>query len=406
MVTGRMVTPVINYSTEFRAYEDDAWYTVCVLFHGDTLTVKFLGFPPENDVVFPFSYFQNSKDLEAFKRRFRPLSKQLQDEECGLLTPGTRVCACHFFNNEDIRFYDAVVDGVQESEHSWKTGEEECLCTFILFWLHGPNARKLTATSIENICVVQPRWELDPVVASFLDNCSSFLMPKEASGFGMVQYCNNRSNSARQITYFGRTIKETQCARRSVVNACLPEVSCLKRRMEDRDLGGPKNVCMILITNMDKELCPSTVTEFLRRHTSLSVLVFIFPNLSMEVYNRGAIMVHSEKELQELCGFLNNPNCIITSSTGRPLVILEKLVGLENIKASIGALVHISENILQEKQRRWMNNLKVVHLGSKEFKIASIMRDLFWAFSEHQERLQKRLALEERRIFAANEQLA
>ncbi|KAG2391685.1 uncharacterized protein HKW66_Vig0125540 [Vigna angularis] len=176
--------------------------------------------------------------------------------------------------------------------------------------------------------------------------------------------------------------------------------------MEDRDLGGPKNVCMILITNMDKELCPSTVTEFLRRHTSLSVLVFIFPNLSMEVYNRGAIMVHSEKELQELCGFLNNPNCIIISSTGRPLVILEKLVGLENIKASIGALVHISENILQEKQRRWMNNLKVVHSGSKEFKIASIMRDLFWAFSEHQERLKKRLALEERRIFAANEQLA
>ncbi|XP_022637849.1 uncharacterized protein LOC106764735 isoform X2 [Vigna radiata var. radiata] len=317
MVQRRVVNPIMNYSTEFRAYEDDAWYTVSLLFHGNTLTVKFLGFPIENDVVFHSSYFQNLKDLEAFKRRFRPLSNQLQDEECGLLTPGTRVCACHFFNNEDIRFYDAVVDGVQESEHSWKTGEEECLCTFILFWLHGPNARKLTATSIENICVVQPRWELDPVVASFLDDCSSFLMRKEDSGFGMVPYCNNRSNSARQITYFGRMIKETQCARRSVVNACSPEVSCLKRRTEDRDLGGPKNMCMILITNMDKELCPSTVTEFLQRHTSLSVRVFIFPNLSMEVYNRGAIMVHSEKELQELCGFLNNPNCIITSSTGR-----------------------------------------------------------------------------------------
>ncbi|XP_017428403.2 uncharacterized protein LOC108336454 isoform X2 [Vigna angularis] len=331
-------------------------------------------------------------------------SFQTRNMQFGLLLANVFCCECHSGNQAYAEHITA--SRVQESEHSWKTGEEECLCTFILFWLHGPNARKLTATSIENICVVQPRWELDPVVASFLDNCSSFLMPKEASGFGMVLYCNNRSNSARQITYFGRTIKETQCARRSVVNACLPEVSCLKRRMEDRDLGGPKNVCMILITNMDKELCPSTVTEFLRRHTSLSVLVFIFPNLSMEVYNRGAIMVHSEKELQELCGFLNNPNCIIISSTGRPLVILEKLVGLENIKASIGALVHISENILQEKQRRWMNNLKVVHSGSKEFKIASIMRDLFWAFSEHQERLKKRLALEERRIFAANEQLA
>ncbi|QCE00769.1 hypothetical protein DEO72_LG7g2059 [Vigna unguiculata] len=404
MVTRSVVTPLINYSTEFRTYEDDAWYTVYVLFDGDTLRVKYLDFSPENDVVFHSSNFQNWTDLEAFKQRFRPLSKQLQDEECGLLNHGTRVCASHVFNQEDIRFYDAVVDGVQQREHSWKTGEEQCFCTFILFWLHGPNARKLTATSIENICVVQPKWELDRAVASFVDNCSSFLMPKEDSGFGMVPYRGNRSNSARQITYFGRMIKasSTCLSMRSIVSAYSPEVSCHDRRMEDRDLGGTKNVCMIMITNMDKKLCSSTVAEFLRRHTSLSVRVFIFPNLSMEVYTRGAIMVHSEKEFQELCGFLNNPNCIITSSTGRPWVVLEKLVGLENIKASIGELVHISE----EKQRGTMNNLKVVYSGSKEFKIASIMRDLFWAFSEHQERLKKRLAFEERKIFAAKEELA
>nr|XP_007146000.1 hypothetical protein PHAVU_006G004500g [Phaseolus vulgaris]ESW17994.1 hypothetical protein PHAVU_006G004500g [Phaseolus vulgaris] len=459
---------------------------------------------------------------------------------------------------------------VQESKHSWETGEEECLCTFILFWLHGPNARNLTTSSIENICVVQPRWELDPVLASFLDmvkqnielfsacpvlvstgdydlemvtygnkipntthRMSCFVkrkkeaqhyeqrtinvcsdkalivataffpslfsighhlaplivtataigcrqlpletadhrwkpltvagnyrrilprgrllellkeqdglyylqheenkkcvrlhahtsnlqqgleswsssqiwlqhrrfVPKEDFGFDMVPYCNKRSNTTSKFTYFGRMIKETQRARRSVANACSPEVSCHDRRMEERDLEGTKNMCMILITNIDKELCPSTVTEFLRRHTSLSVRVFIFPSLSMEVYTRGAIMVHSEKEFQELCDVLNNPNCIITSSTGRPWVILEKLVGLKNIKASIGALVHISEE--EKKGRR--NNLKIVDSGTKEFKIASIMRDLFWAFSEHQERLQKRLAVEERRIFAANQQLA
>ncbi|XP_027925173.1 uncharacterized protein LOC114182494 isoform X2 [Vigna unguiculata] len=139
------------------------------------------------------------------------------------------------------------------------------------------------------------------------------------SSFGMVPYRGNRSNSTRQITYFGRMIKETQCARRSIVSAYSPEVSCQDQRMEDRDLGGTKNVCMIMITNMDKKLS-STVAEFLRRYTSLSVRVFIFPNLSMEVYTRGAIMVHSEKEFQELCGFLNNPNCIITSSTGRWLL--------------------------------------------------------------------------------------
>ncbi|KAH1228440.1 hypothetical protein GmHk_10G028428 [Glycine max] len=43
--------------------------------------------------------------------------------------------------------------------------------------------------------------------------------------------------------------------------------------------------------------------------------------------------------------------------------------------------------------------------GTKEFKIASNKRDLFFGFSEHQERLCKKFALEEGRIFAANEQI-
>jgi len=74
---------------------------------------------------------------------------------------------------------------------------------------------------------------------------------------------------------------------------------------------------MILIANIDGELCPSTVTLFLQRHTSVSARVLIFPNLSSEVYTRGAIILDSEKEFQEMCGFLNDPNCIITSSSGR-----------------------------------------------------------------------------------------
>ena len=47
--------------------------------------------------------------------------------------------------------------------------------------------------------------------------------------------------------------------------------------------------------------------------------------------------------------------------------------------------------------------MKVVYSGTKEFKIASNKRDFFLGFSEHQERLPKKLALEEGRIFAANE---
>ncbi|KAG4906701.1 hypothetical protein JHK82_055348 [Glycine max] len=62
-------------------------------------------------------------------------------------------------------------------------------------------------------------------------------------------------------------------------------------------------------------------------------------------------------------------------------------------------------HFLQKTKRGTSNNLKVVHSGTKEFKIASNKRDLFLGFSEHQERLRKKLALEEGRIFAANEQL-
>ncbi|KAH1210426.1 hypothetical protein GmHk_15G044739 [Glycine max] len=174
-------------------------------------------------------------------------------------------------------------------------------------------------------------------------------------------------------------------------------VSC--HDMEDRVLEVTKtNVCMILIANIDRVLCPSAITEILHRHTSVSASVFIFLNLSLEVYTWGAIVLDSEKEFQELCDFLNNPNCIVTSSTGRPWVILEKPVGLKNIKASIGRLVHVTKNILQKGKSGTSNNLKVVHSRTQEFKIASDMRDLFLEFFNHQERLHKRLALEERRI--------
>ncbi|XP_020231093.1 uncharacterized protein LOC109811697 isoform X2 [Cajanus cajan] len=365
-----------KYATEFRAYRDDAWYTVCVSLEGESLVVKYENFSAENDDVFEASQFSDWEELEDLKERFRPLSKQLQDSECRQLAlGGARVCASHAFAHDDVRFYDAVVDGVQESEHSWETEEEVCLCTFILFWLHGPNARNLTAAPIENICVVQPAWELDPVVTSFLEmarekielfSSRSVSVSKGVSGFEMVSYCNKSSNSTRRIGYVEQKEKETGCGRQSVVNVCSPEVSkgvsafemvpyCNKnsnttgrmsyfgrmlkktrrarlsvgnetcspevsyhdRRMEDEDLEGTKNVCMILIANIDKELCPLTITDFLRKHTSISARVFIFPSLSFEVYTRGALMVDSEKEFQELCDFLSNPNCIITSSTGR-----------------------------------------------------------------------------------------
>ncbi|KAK7316538.1 hypothetical protein RJT34_00085 [Clitoria ternatea] len=352
-----LAVPVAPYTTEFRAYNDDAWYTVCVFREGESLRVKFYNFPDEHDCVFGPSQFRNLEHFQNFQGRFRPLSKQLQDNECRQLVHGALVCACHSFSHDDVRFYDALVDAVGKSDHSWATGEELCSCTFILEWLHGPNARTLTVAKIEDICMVQSSVELDPAVVSFLEMTREKIEPLSS------------------------------------------EYRCHDRRMEDRDLEGIKNMCMILMENMDKELCPSTVTEFLCRHTSISAEVFIFPSFPSEVYTRGAIILDSGKEFQKLCDFLNT--CIITSSTGRPWVIIEKVVGLKNIKASIGTLVHVSKNIVHNGKSGRSNNLKIVRPGTKEFKIASELRDLFLAFSDHQKRLHKRLASEERRLMCS-----
>lgn len=87
--------------------------------------------------------------------------------------------------------------------------------------------------------------------------------------------------------------------------------------MEDKEFKANRNACMVLMGNLDRELCPSTVVEFLHRYTSVSARVYIFPSLPSEIYTRGAIMLDSEKDFQKLCDFLTNPNYIITSSTGR-----------------------------------------------------------------------------------------
>ncbi|XP_061339972.1 uncharacterized protein LOC133286564 [Gastrolobium bilobum] len=397
-------------TTEFRSYGDDAWYSVTVSVEGETLRVKYLNFSEDVDNLFKPTDFQSLEELEEFEERFRPVSKQLQDNECRQLVRDTRVCACYRFRNDDVRFYDAEVHEVRKNKHSYKAGEELCLCTFILCWLHGPNIGNLNATTVENICVVQPALDQDPAVASFLKmarertefvSSCSISMSKGVSGLEMVAQCKEGSPAACRPDYLDPIQKEKQCAKRSLVRVCSPEVSCLDRRMEDIDLGGIKNVCMILIGNLDKELCPSTVTEFLRRHTSVSPRVFIFPSLSSEIYTRGAIILDSKKDFQKLCDFLDNPNHIITSSTGRPWVIIEKLAGLKKIKASIGTLVPISKKMLPKGKRGTSSILKVVGLGTQEFKIASDLKELFLEFSDHQKRLHKKLVLEERRICAA-----
>ncbi|XP_057433918.1 uncharacterized protein LOC130726632 isoform X2 [Lotus japonicus] len=410
-------------TTEFKSFNDDAWYTVCVTMDSEqTLKVRYQNFPEDHDNLFEPTFFESEEQLQDFQERFRPLSKQLQDSECRQLRRGVKVCACHHFSSDDVRFYDAVVDAVIKGDHSFEKAEEVCHCKFVLFWLHGPNAENLTTSTVENICIVQP-VKPDPAVDSFLKmtrerlgviSSPSILTPKGVCGLEMVAYRDEGSNTvpmlaygndgsktAPRIGYFERVRKETRRARKSSSKLCLPAVSCDAKRTEDSDLGGKRNVCMILIGNLDRELCPLTVEQFLQRHASVSSRVFIFPSLSWEMYTRGAILLNSETVFQKLCEFLTDPHHIITSSTGRPWVIIDMVAGLKNVKASIGTLIPISQSALQNGKKGTRQSLKIVSSESPEFKIASDLRDMFVEFSDHQERLHKKLALEERRVIAA-----
>ena len=90
--------------------------------------------------------------------------------------------------------------------------------------------------------------------------------------------------------------------------------------------------------------------------------------------------------------------------TDSPLFVIPSGSSNNNHHNSLHVLFDV-DFFLEKTKRGTSNNLKVVHSGTKEFKIGSNKRDLFLGFSEHQERLHKKLALEEGRIFAANEQL-
>ena len=83
------------------------------------------------------------------------------------------------------------------------------------------------------------------------------------------------------------------------------------------DLSGREKHCMILIGNLDKMLDPPTIVEFLYSQTEVLPIVYIYPSWSIEIFTRGAIFMTCEKDFQKLCDFLNNPNHIIMSSTGR-----------------------------------------------------------------------------------------
>ncbi|EOX93547.1 Coated vesicle membrane protein-like [Theobroma cacao] len=94
---------------------------------------------------------------------------------------------------------------------------------------------------------------------------------------------------------------------------------------QDTDVGGDKKCQMILVQNLVKELSSSTVLEFIHKQTSIASQAYIFPSLPWESYTNGVIVLDCRKDLEQLFGFLDNPNHFVVSSNGRPWVAAEKM---------------------------------------------------------------------------------
>ncbi|KAK9133998.1 hypothetical protein Scep_013526 [Stephania cephalantha] len=158
-----------SVALDFRS-GDDAWYGVrgLVLRH-DTLIVKYCDFPDDFDDHFHAGAFKTAAAVDDFAERFRRTSVQLQDYQCSRVIEGVRVCVSYKFSDFDIKFYDAIIEEANFKDHVFQNGEEVCTCDFVVFWEHGPNAGNKTSTSVENICLIQPRKELaDPALINFL----------------------------------------------------------------------------------------------------------------------------------------------------------------------------------------------------------------------------------------------
>ncbi|XP_038888478.1 uncharacterized protein LOC120078315 isoform X2 [Benincasa hispida] len=376
--------------------DDDAWYNVTVKLEGDDLRISYCEFGEEHDNVFNANHFRSLSELSNFEARFRPLSRQLQDSECPNVDPGMPVCASYSSQADDVRFYDALVEG------------------------HGPNSGNLTIASIANMCQIQFDEINDTVLATFFakvrekihtrmnrgDTCSEDrLLTHNGGGVHQKDECSLKLK--RRLSFFERMDPDTRRAKRSSVTLepWEDQQALSSRKSEvieaDTDIGGMKYQYMILLENLDKGLSPVKVAKFLHAQTLILPRVYIFPSLTFESYARGAVVLNCRKNLERLCDFLDNPDHVILSSQGRPLVVTGRIARHETFGTlTAGAMVLDSENKFgNEKDGMVCCELKVVKVGTDEYLTAKHMKELFMEFLSHQRRLHQRLAMEESKIY-------
>lgn len=74
---------------------------------------------------------------------------------------------------------------------------------------------------------------------------------------------------------------------------------------------------MIVVDNLEKDLTPSAMMEFISKEVLVSSQAFILPSLSSEFFTRGNILLDSKRDFMKLCDYLESSDSAIVSSRGR-----------------------------------------------------------------------------------------
>ncbi|CAH9091474.1 unnamed protein product [Cuscuta epithymum] len=388
--------------------DDDAWYSVKVDLKGETLSIEFHGV--QETVKFAASNFESENAIDRLVRRFRVVSPQLQVRECPGITEGSLVCAvCNTFGGDDTRYYDAVVEAVDRRDHSFVKGE--CLCTFVLSWLHGPKVGLLTNASIASICTVNDDGQIDPIISSF----SKLAKRKVLNSSGKNTVVSANEVSARlalpkggwnQLLFIDDkrkpSFQDIQNKWESIYGngesagvETLSDHDC--HQDQDQDLGGePSNCFFIVIGNMERSLSPASIQEFINRHACVSPEVYVLPSPLPTHFTKAVLLLDTKKKHDKVCQFLDNPDHFVVSMSGRPWVLIECDTKLGINGNSLGSLADLACD--QDDSYSDNEVAMVVHSGSEAYRRAKRLKELFMDFSNHEQLLLKRLKEEEARV--------
>lgn len=392
---------------EYRARDDDAWYSVHVAVKGGTLTIQFQGLQETDELV--ASNFESEEDIDGVVRRFRQVSPQLQDNECGRVTEGSIVCAaCHDSYRDDMRYYDALVEAVHRKKHSLVNGQEECLCIFVLSWTHGPKKGLLTTAGVASICTIKDDCQVDQQIASFSKLAKDKLQVSARKSTAIPR--NKVSALKGSVLAKGGSrlsIYQKATSSQDIQNGWKLDDGKDTGTMsnhdanqdQDKDLGGEAlNSHFILIGNLERNLSPSSIREFIYRHTFISPQAYMLPSPSTTFapFARAVIMLDCKKQHEKVYQFLDNPDHFVVSMRGRPWVVTESVSKHGMHRTSLGSVVRK----FQEKHGDIYldNELMVVRSGTEAYKCAQQLRDLFMELHNHEQQLYRRFVEEETRI--------